>query len=316
MYIQKSYLRDNTVKTKNIDSTDDIDHTVKQLSSFEHCAYLCVLFHIWWDASKNLMNYRMQGLDTFWLGNKLLLNYFNSMYAIKEYLEENYPELCEKKAGIVDKAYYNAESWFFFACEYRNRLIHQANVIKDYSENHRELVLCLDEFVELQKKQLQRSNASSKKLKEAFIIRLESMYQESNKYMGKHYIRLLYVIQSIDRELLELLNHVFFYVFKNNIQGILDGLLYSMCNENGEFCLTEYYSANNDVVLLPNTELENLYVTTILNTSPDSGLSILLYNYLQEKGYTYLFSQRKTLKIFNDLYKQLTIQDENATVNM
>ena len=98
-----------------------------RLAELDRFMYLVDMFRIIEDCAKDFLSIEASKNIQFWKINKFLLNYVNAVYSLKEYVNSYVPLL--KK---VTERYYQSEDWYRFICDYRNRIIHQTAIFKDY----------------------------------------------------------------------------------------------------------------------------------------------------------------------------------------
>lgn len=183
--------------------------------------YLASLFRIFLDCSDDFEAFRVKRKKDFWKSNKYLLNYVNAMYTFKEYLENKYEE-GSPVYKIADK-YYSDTKWYTFLCNYRNRIIHQFTVIKDYDKNSGDVYICLDELVEAAEQQMQKTKKGKDKA-QRFIDFVKAQYIDTATD-GKHYFSAKKVMSLANEEILQMSNEIFKSIFDDEIQPCLEWFL-------------------------------------------------------------------------------------------
>lgn len=122
--------------------SDEYESRIKALDRF---TFLADMFRIVKSCSQDFMDLPNGDDIEFWEINKTLLNYLNSVYSYKEYVNSYDPPLKE----ITDGYYYN-QKWYRFVCDYRNRVIHQSTILRDRSTQTGDVFIDLDDIISIQ----------------------------------------------------------------------------------------------------------------------------------------------------------------------
>lgn len=209
--ISTEYEAEDTIEKELAEKVDVLDDYV----------YLASIYRIFLDCADDFEEFRVERKKDFWKSNKYLLNYVNAMYTFKEYVENKY-EKSSPVRGIANKYYCNAQ-WYTFLCNYRNRIIHQSTVIKDYDKNSGDVYICLDELVDAAKKQMKESS-KGKDNAQRFIDFVKAHYTDPATN-GKHYIGAKKVMELANEEILQMSNEIFKSIFDDEIQPCLKWFL-------------------------------------------------------------------------------------------
>lgn len=294
--------------------TDECINTelLSGMSIADNLIFLTVLYGAWKENSLRLRAFRFSGLKEYHLGVMYILNYLNSLYAIKEFLDNILSGKRNKKDHNSESVYSHFEgryrdvtSWLRFGIEYRNKVIHKGDFLKRYAiDDFRqgEFYICLEDFAELQRKYMKCVED-----RDAFVSNIESLFDVSVYIDNRHYFPLLEAVRNIDSELIEELGYVFKYVFEKDMKSVIDTLL-SLCLDVSSYRDT-YYSSDVGDAVYPNVEIEGYLINSVINTGLHSPLSELILVHLIEKGYCYLFTQRKTIVEFVDQMSMLTVEN-------
>ena len=176
---------ENAISTDNV-FEDSIETDVeRRVNFFDRFIYLACMYRIIVDCSKDFEVFRVEKKQEFWRVNKYLLNYVNSIYSFKEYIRNCYGK-DSSTYKIVDR-YFEKGEWFTFICNYRNRIIHQSTVIKDYDMKTGEVYICLEELIDAAKQQMNENNKVNDSSKR-FIRFVESQFVHAVENNGKHFV--------------------------------------------------------------------------------------------------------------------------------
>ena len=157
---------------------------IDKLKEIDRFTYLIDMYTIMESCAEDLISIKIEDVNDFWKVNKALLNYVNAVYSYKEFVNSYDPPLRE-----IKEKYYLHKKWYRFVCDYRNRVIHQSTIIKDYSPGSNEIYIDLDEVIERQNS-LQKANSVK------FKMVLEDLKGEAKIIKGRSYLSMKYVTQN------------------------------------------------------------------------------------------------------------------------
>lgn len=274
---------------------------------FDKAVYLSVMDKIWRETSYVLQDHSHEGnqkltVDSFWVGNKFVLDYVNSVYNLKEYLE-NYDHVNDYNSPIyapINTAYSDTNSWFRFICEFRNCLIHHSGLIKDIDMKGK-LWVSIDDFIDAEQEQLNH-DISAKKSKRStderkrFISRLERISESSKASNGKGYQQAHIIAEKADIEIRNIMGSVYEILFNSKIQDSLKDLLSLMHHDESGYHATVF--VEDEFSYEPCTDIESYLLYFAVNAGPDATITKKYADCLVNQGYSFLKTQNKTVQDF------------------
>lgn len=257
----------------------------KKIQSLDKFEYLINMFLIIESCTIDLVNVSITTTDEFWRINKVLLNYVNAVYSYKEFINGSFPSL-----KIITEDYYENKKWYRFICDYRNRVIHQSTVIKDYNPGSNDIYVNLDEMIEVQKS-LIFEKGIKRKSGEKFIAVLSSMKDEADLIDGKNYISMKYIATKAEDEIIAMRDKVLMYAYKEEIKGILEWLISFMPIVNGvhQYVYIVDKKRLPDAVYEPNFTLEDYVSHVIVSLGVDHIIFKEIVKLLKNNKYDYFY---------------------------
>lgn len=231
------------------------DEFISQSKALDKFIYLVDMYRIIESCASDLVNVSIDETEEFWKINKLLLNYVNSVYSYKEFVNSYDPPL--KK---ITEHYYKQKKWYRFVCDYRNRVIHQSIIIKDYCPESKDIFVDLDEVIEIQEG-FQFKNEHQQKNSEKFKDILEELKKESKVINGKNYLSMKYVVVCANEEIRGMKDEVLLFAFNKGVKPVLEWLISLIPIVDGNFKYAFIVNEENfpDGVYEPNYALEDFY---------------------------------------------------------
>lgn len=286
-----------------------IDHIVTNLDRF---IYLANMYRILEDCFLDFRSFHIEKKQEFWKSNKYLLNYVNAVYSFKEYIGKCYGN-ADNVYNIINKYYNNAE-WFTFLCNYRNRIIHQSTVIKDYDQNGAVYVK-LEDLVESTKQQM-KENRKGKDNAERFIAFVEGQFSNASIMENAHYLPVMQIIELASVEIKKMSNDIFSELFSCEIQDCLESLLSMTSQDQNEgIYLDTYYIQEGTYKSIHINHLIKDYFINVLYLLGNK-FDIVMYwiNLYKSSGYDIMYLQGKATidiviqSVLYDLAKLLVCQ--------
>lgn len=286
------YLYGDNQYDENVQKT--IDDILSKLNRF---VYLIDAYTIVKDSSFNLTSVRAQDNFEFWKVNQCLLNYLNAVFCYHEYINHYKPSL----DNIANQYWYieHGKYWFRFVCEYRDRVVHQSIIIKDYDRRNGILYVNLDELVLAQEHIIETEKR--KKYKERaqrfldLIIKLRnSAYVGKN---GQHYYRMSEIVSYADQEIEEMSQKVFIVTYRHEIKITLDQLLNLVHFEDEENKPTYIVdSDNNECIFEPTAAIEWFYAKILHSLGINNEVCKNVGKLLKLKGFCRFYEDYPEIK--------------------
>lgn len=259
----------------------------EKVGVLDEYVYLASMYRIFLDCADDFEVFRVERKKDFWKSNKYLLNYVNAMYTFKEYIENKY----EKDTPVrrIANKYYRNTKWYTFLCNYRNRIIHQSAVIKDYDKNSGDVYICLDELVDAAEQQMQESS-KGKDNAQRFIDFVKAQYADPATD-GKHYIGAKKVMAFADEEIRQMSNEIFKSLFDDEIRPCLEWFLSTTLKGKEKYYNTYLVQNETRRNVQINFFIEDYLVNVfyMLGSSFDAVKSWI--SLLKEKGYDVFYTQ-------------------------
>ena len=191
----------------------------KKLKDLDRFIFLVDMHTIIESCAEDLKNIAIDDFDMFWKVNKRLLNYVNAVYGYKEYVNNYDPPL-----SVITESHYKQRKWYRFICDFRNYIIHQSIIIKDYRPADADIFINIEEIIDIlaaypYPNGWQRQNA------ENFSKWLEILKADSVPIKDSHYLSMKYIVKQVNEELSEMKEDVFRYAFDKRIKPALQWLI-------------------------------------------------------------------------------------------
>ncbi|MCI9488750.1 MAG: hypothetical protein HFG97_01810 [Dorea sp.] len=266
----------------------------KKLKDLDRFIFLVDMHTIIESCAEDLKNIAIDDFDMFWKVNKRLLNYVNAVYGYKEYVNNYDPPL-----SVITESHYKQRKWYRFICDFRNYIIHQSIIIKDYRPADADIFINIEEIIDIlaaypYPNGWQRQNA------ENFSKWLEILKADSVPIKDSHYLSMKYIVKQVNEELSEMKEDVFRYAFDKRIKPALQWLISLMPKENGIYQYTFVVNKENlpNDVWEPNYALEDFVRRIIKYLGSDNQICKELFAMLQHEGYDYFYDGYCSLNDF------------------
>lgn len=270
----------------------------KRLKDLDRFIFLIDMYIIIESCAEDLKCITIEDFDMFWKINKCLLNYVNAVYAYKEYVNNYDPPL-----SVITEYYYKPKKWYKFICDFRNYIIHQSIIIKDYRPLDGDIFINIEEVIDVladysYPKNWQKRNAGD------FKTWLEELKVDSVLIKNSHYLSMKYIVDQVSEELFEMQKDVLQYAFEKGVKKALQWLISLMPKENGIHQYTFVVNKENlpDDVWEPNYALEDFVRRMIKYLDPDNQVLKKLFDMLHEEGYEYFYDGCCNLNKFVEKY--------------
>lgn len=258
------------------------DEKLKDLDKF----HFLIDMHIIIDScGSDLLSITIDDFDEFWKINKRLLNFVNAVYSYKEYVNSYKPSL----KSITEK-YYNQRRWYRFLCDFRNYIVHQSIIIKDYRPSNGDVFINMEEVAKLLSeyeypKDRQRRNA------EDFTKWLESFKEESLEIKDDHFLSMKNVTSLVLNEIRQMKDEVLMYAFEKSIKPSIMWLLDLIPKKEGMFKYAFIVDKSRlpESVREPNYSLEDFVGKMIKSLGADSIVCKELIKLLDNEGYSFFY---------------------------
>lgn len=269
----------------------EFDAKRKDLDKF---LFLVDMYTIINSCGNDLLSITIGDFDEFWKINKRLLNFVNAIYAYKEYVNSYEPSL----KSITEK-YYNMRKWYRFICDFRNYIIHQSIIIKDYRPSDGDVFINIEEVAGLLSeydypKDWQRRNA------EEFTEWIKIFKGDSLEIKDNHFLSMKNVTSSVMKEMSQMKNEVLMFAYKKSIKPSLVWLLEQIPKIDGIFQYAYIVDKLNlpESVCEPNYALEDFVRRMIKTLGDDSIICKELLNLLDREGYSLFYKGNCEIKDF------------------
>lgn len=260
----------------------EFDTKLKDLDKF---LFLVDMHTIIDSCGDDLLLATIEDFDEFWKINKLLLNFVNAVYGYKEYVNSYEPSL-----KSVTEKYYNMKKWYRFLCDFRNYIIHQSIIIKDYRPSDGDIFINIEEVAELLSeyeypKDWQRRNA------EEFIKWIEEFKEDSLEIKDDHFLSMKNVTSLVVTEMSHMRDEVLMYAYKTSIKPSLKWLLEKIPKVEGKYQYAFIVDKTNlpESVREPNCALEDFVRRMIKTLGEDSVICKEQFALLHNVGYLFFY---------------------------
>ena len=260
----------------------EFDAKLKALDKF---LFLIDMHTIIDSCGDDLLSVTIDDFDEFWKINKLLLNFVNSVYGYKEYVNSYEPSL----KSITEK-YYDMKKWYRFLCDFRNYIIHQSIIVKDYRPSDGDIFINIEEVAELlteyeYPKDWQRHNA------EEFTKWIENFKEDTFEIKDVHFLSMKNVTSMVVTEMRAMKDEVLMYAYKKSIKSSLEWLFEQIPKVEGKYQYTFIVDKTNlpESVREPNYALEDFIRRVIKTLSEDSIICKEILELFTSVGYLFFY---------------------------
>lgn len=275
----------------------DYEYDVKfdaKLKDLDKFLFLLDMHMIIDSCGSDLLTITIEDFDEFWKVNKLLLNFVNAVYGYKEYVNSYEPSL----KSITEK-YYNKEGWYRFLCDFRNYIIHQSIIIKEYRPSDGDIFIHIEEVLELLSeyeypKDWQRHNAKE------FAKQLEKVKKGSLEIKDDHFLSMKNITLLVMEEMSYMKDEVLMYAYKKSVKPSLKWLLEQIPKIEGKYQYAFIVDKTNlpEAVREPNYALEDFVRRMIKTLGEDSVICNELFSLLNEVGYVFFYDGNCDMETF------------------
>lgn len=275
----------------------------EKMKTIDRYMYLADAYAIIIDCSSDLQGIIPRSQDAFWKINKCLLNYVNSVYCYREFVNSYDPPL----KAITDKYYHeeNGRFWYRFVCDYRNRIIHQSIILRAFDPGNGDVFIDLDELIEEQNKIISDTRKKSSEISNArrFLQKITTLANTPHRVIDeRRFWSMKKVSKSTDQEITDMSNEVLLHAFRNGIRPVLEWLLSLMHSEGG---MPKYTFIVNkgveDSELEPNYSLELFFRWIVRSLGKNNNVCREMRELLISKGYTHFYDGNCDIDEFIDL---------------
>lgn len=255
------------------------------------------------DCSSDLQVIIPQSEDAFWKVNKCLLNYVNAVYCYHEFVNSYDPPL-----KVITDKYYNEENgkfWYRFVCDYRNRIIHQSVILRDFDPGNGDVFIDLDELIEEQNKIISDTSKKPKEISNArrFLRKIKTLANTPHRVRDERRLWSMKVVaKSTDQEITDMSNEVLLHAFRKAILPVFEWLLFLVHSEDGipkyTFIINKDFK---DSELEPNHSLEWFIKKVVRSLGKNNNVCQEMRELLISRGYTHFYNGNCDIDEFIDL---------------
>ena len=287
---------DNIIVLDTADKTFDdsiFKEYVEKQRNLDRYMFLVDAYAIIMDCSSDLKAIKPQSDDPFWKVNKYLLNYVNAVYCYHEFVNNYDPPL-----KIITDKYYKEEGgnfWYRFVCDYRNRIVHQSVILKDYNPGNGDVFIDLDELIEGQQKIILdiSKNAKEKDNARRFNRKITTLANEPHWVRDeRRFFSMKEVALLADGEMTEMSNEILYHAFNKSIYPIFQWLLSLVHLEGGNPKYT--FIVNKEAInneLEPNLSLEWGFKMIVRRLGKNNSVYREMRELFISRGYRHFFSE-------------------------
>lgn len=260
----------------------EFDSKLKTLDKF---LFLVDMHTIIDSCAKDFLEITIDDFDEFWKINKRLLNFVNAVYGYKEYVNSYEPSL----KSIIEK-YYNMKKWYRFLCDFRNYIIHQSIIIKDYRPSDGDVFINIEEVVSLLS-EYDYPNDRYRRNAEEFTKWLECFKDDSLEIKDDIFLSMKNVTSLVVDEMSQMKNDVLLYAYRKSIQPSIEWLIKQIPIIDGKFQYVFVVDKGNlpESVREPNYAMEDFVRRMIKSLGAESVICKELFTVLSEKKYDYFY---------------------------
>ena len=266
----------------NYEFDKKFDAKLKDLDRF---LFLVDMHTIIDSCGDDLLAITIDDFDEFWKLNKLLLNFVNAVYGYKEFVNSYVPSL----KPITEK-YYNMKKWYRFFCDFRNYIIHQSIIVKDYRPSDGDIFITIEEVAELlseyeYSKEWQRRNA------EEFTKWIESFKEETLEIKDDHFLSMKNITALVLTEMSHMKDEIIMFVYRKSIKPSLEWLIEQIPRVDGKYQYAFIVDKTNlpASVRDPNYVLEDFVRRMIKTLHEDSEICKEIIDLLNSVGYLFFY---------------------------
>ncbi len=290
------------------ESTIKTDKTYEEsfIKQYNHCCksldlmmFLIDYFHIIESTKNDLCSFNMEEYPCFWKANEYLLNYVNAIYSFKEFINHKLAKKAKKIEKISNKYYYNGE-WYRFICDYRNYVVHEGTLLRDYRKSDKELLLSIDGVID-ELSAFTENDEKREQKKEEFIVKLRNLYPVSTVRRGKHYIEITDCISKINCEVKSLYDEIILKTYDCLVEKSIKWML-SHIHRIGDLYTYTIIDVDikNDLLFEPNYTLESSLDYYMVNLGAEHEIVCRFIQLLKDKKYTLLYDSHMTIEGFDN----------------
>lgn len=263
----------------------EFDLRADQLDTF---VFLVDMFKIVDSCAKDLEIVTIDESKDFWKINKTLFNFINAVYGFKEYVNNFVPTLRE----ITEKYYARKEKheMYRFVCDFRDYIIHQSVIIKDYLPSKEEILFDIKEVKDL----ITEYTYPQEKYKDKamwFGKRIDALTLYTVVIKGKKYLSMKHVVESCMNEIMEMESEIVGYLLENELKSIIQWFIGYIPKINNRYMYAFFVDKENgpESVREPNFLLEDFVRKMIKSFGEKSDFCCGLIDFLDEVGYTFFY---------------------------
>lgn len=265
-----------------------------KLNNLDRFLFLVDMHKIIESCAEDLRESSLEDMDDFWKINKLLLNFANAVYSYKEYVNSYEPSL-----KPITESYYNKKGMYRFICDFRNYIIHQSVIIKDYNPSNKGLLIKIEDVTEqigsyTYPKDWQKKNA------EEFKTWIEKFKASSRIINGSHFLNMKDLVKQVMMELELLKGEVLLYAYNNGVKETLEWLLQQIPVVEDKYQYAFIVDKENlpSSVREPNYAYEDFIRRMIKALGKDSMVYAELCRLTTEKKYLFFYDGMCDLETF------------------
>lgn len=278
----------NNVELNSADIKYDLkfaDEFDKKLTCLDKCMFLVDMYTIIESCGAELLSICIVE-DEFWKINKCLLNFVNAIYAYKEYLSNYEPSL----ESITSK-YYNKKTWYRFICDFRNYIIHQSLIIKEYRPFDGEIFVNIEEIKESLIK-YEYTKEWQKRKADDFVKWIETFKPDASIIEEKHFYSMKKITTLVLKEIKQMKKEILSYIYRKSIKSTVEWLIEKIIKVEGVFKYTFIVDKISQSVYEPNYALENFVKRMYKTLGEEFGLCQELKIQLNCKGYLSFYDEK------------------------
>lgn len=265
---------------KNMDILDNFEALTMMYKIIELC--------------KNELYLALDDENTLWPEiNKVWLNYLNSIYSCKEFISNYEPSLMD----VHDK-YYKKDGWYRFICDYRNKVVHSSEIIRERTLEKKEILVEYDGVHETKRKvrSLKKTIENMDALKNKLLKDLDTkVYKKTSRGIEKEYLIAKKIIDKVNGELENMKEEITLEAFGEEMNSALEWFIDKIPVIDGEYKYAfivdydKYEKNNNEGVLEPNFTMEQFVYSVFYNIGTDSLVAQKIVKILENHNYNEFF---------------------------
>ena len=283
----------------------------KHLDSLDRFIFLLDMFRILDSCKNDLLSFEGYKGNDIWPDiNKVLLNYLNAAFSLREYVNHYDPPLRK-----VTEKYYKKKKWYRFICDYRNSVIHQTVLIRDWMARSNKLYIDKDALILAQtdhilKKEANQDNQTSVDNAKRHLEVIKSLECDPDIKMktGKNLVDMKRIVIDASTEIDEMKKEVLDYAYKKDIAPQLLWLLSVMIKKEDSYKYTfiyneAYYDSQdwekyNARCCEPNFAFEHFAYSIFCALGKDNPISRYIINFMRIHGYEHVYDKHCTPEEF------------------